>query len=643
MKLNLSICIRLVLILYLYLLTEVNQTDAETQSEINGFERIVITGVGEGSFNLIDHLTPLRLLAWKKGNIYMYGKININVTKILEGNLHDPNFPSRPVGVANLEVVLINDAALGLKKFGEFKDIDGKWILTKLPDGSYIIGDIKNTPFQMNIDPEKKAIKDIAQGLRSGDPNQQYEALRRYKEIMSLSLIPDIIPLLDVTEKVTDPEAILMMTNKGYQAIPAEFALGTEARRVLYTAASPLRNSHSPQSSDSIKVWQNWWREILEIDPFPEIVVEPGKIDTLTTLPMNQTWPQPYLSPDGYFAVIGVSRYQYQQNQTRNGLRLLGINESSLIDDFVYKIPVNAINCEPTGLRMAWVNHIVGLVWKEYGYSEELSSIKFMVLDADNRIGHPVDLELKKINHMSLCSFNDSSGQWLLAFTTPAPGKNYEDRGLQDVFLLILDSGGNIIKKQPLALSIPPNYNYHDGIQALSVVATPVGPAIVYVNENNGLFLALLDWNLNTRKVTQVNDPEIRSNDFQPQLCYNDGILCVLWLQHESLFVRTVNIDGESLVEARMISESVSAIGKPVSFKNRFAFVWVDNSQTPNQVRLNTINSNGILGNIKTVYNGKYLTGPIDIGVSGNIARILIHSWAFYPHPLLIKEIALEE
>jgi hypothetical protein len=99
-------------------------------------------------------------------------------------------------------------------------------------------------------------------------------------------------------------------------------------------------------------VWREWWKEILDTEPFPEVSVEPGPLTVLTRLPMNQTWPEFRLSPDGTRAILGVSRYEYLVDDTRSGIRLLDF-DTPAENDFVYKVPIREVNAEPRGLAVA--------------------------------------------------------------------------------------------------------------------------------------------------------------------------------------------------------------------------------------------------------------------------------------------------
>jgi len=614
-------------------------------------EEVTVGGSwGEGSIRSLDVMTVRRILASQKGDPrlhkYEIRAFDISVNAVPKGDLHDSDFPERPVGVKNISVVAVADAAIALQKFRGGKR--GTWTLTVLPDGSYRVADLSRTPYgARDIAPEKAAIAEVAKELESGDPDRQYEAVRKFKDMKSLSLVPYVLPLLDSEAKVTVPDAGHWDGPTGGGVIPADSTLGAEARTALARVTGPLRDRHSPGRRDGEAVWREWWSEVLETEPFPRVEVEPGEVTTLTALPMNQSWPIPRIDPRGLYVVIGISRLQHPMNGVRSGIRLLEV-VSPLADDFIYKVPLDEVNCEPSGLAVGWTENSVGIAWKEYSYDNKLNRVKFLSLDLKQRGGVPVDLGLQRISHMSLCPFG--KGNWLLACTSKPddldPG-NYSGRDQKELFLLVLDSAGAILRRtQPLDLSVAPRFGYHDGVQVVSVVDTPEGPAVAYANKREGAFLLMLNPELGIRRVVQMNDPEESGHGFQPQLAFDGKSLCAVWIQTDNddprLFVRTFNSRGDPLSKAQAVAEPARVMARPVPLPDGFVVAWIDSSQTPNQVRLATVGSHGAIGETKIVFDGKAMVNPIGLAVYNGKARMMMYYWLNYPHRMLLKDVALD-
>ena len=116
-----------------------------------------------GSGERKDRMSLRRLIAWRSGDVYFRSgpMISLHVEKVLNGSLHDPNSAQRPVGVNNLYVIAINDAAIAVEKF-EARREKGIWTLSKLPDGAYFVATLADTPYKFeDITPEKNTVDAI--------------------------------------------------------------------------------------------------------------------------------------------------------------------------------------------------------------------------------------------------------------------------------------------------------------------------------------------------------------------------------------------------------------------------------------------------------------------------------------------------
>jgi len=502
-----------------------------------------------------------------------------------------------------------------------------------------------DTPLRSkDITTEKDAIVAIGDDLKSGDVDRQYQALQQLKEVNSFRYVELIFPLLDSEQKVIVPNAMSVSGGEGGgKMLSAESTLGAEARKVLLRLTASLRNEDSPSESDDEATWQRWWKGILAIEPFPDVYVERGPIKVLAELPMNQTWPEIRLSPDGTHALLGVSRYEYLVDNTRSGIRFLDF-ERLAENDFVYKVPVKEINAEPTGLAVSWANNAVAVAWKEYFYDENLLRVKFMPLSFPSISSAPIDLDLKRISHMALCPFGHE--QWLLICAAKPEDinpKKRRDRERREIFFLKLDSSGRVLlRTPPLEMPVQPNNDYYDGIRTVNAVSTPKGTAVVFVNERIGPFLLLLDNELNVRGLTQINEPWLRLSTFTSRIAWNGRVLCTSWVSRKQLFVRQFNEDGQPITKPQQVATSIDTMSGPVVCQNGFALAWTCKDFSANQVRLGIVSGNGPEEKQYIVYNGKALVKPIELAVVDTKARIMMYDWQLYPHRLLLKEITLK-
>jgi len=624
------------------------RTDAFESND--DFPKVTIRASSGGDGSL-GYSSVRRLIAWRRGDLYIakYYKtmVYLHVEEILEGSLRDPDFPKRPVGVNNLRVIVINDAGIALEECDR-DDREGQWTLSRLPDGTYCVMDPDHTPLGgHDITASKNALSEITDDLKSDDPGRQNSALQRLKEIRYFSCIPLLFPILESKAKVIVPDGMHVMFSDGVcKPFPVESTLGAQARKALVRLTGPLRTRYSPTEKDDEQIWRKWWHDVLNTEPFPEIDPVPGPVTVLAELPMNQSWPEPHLNPEANRAFVGVSRYQYPVDGARSGILLLDIDRPGK-PDFVYKVPLDERNCEPTGLATAWTDTHGAMAWKEYFYDEELLRVKFMALNLQHPVGRPVDLGLKRVSHMSLCPI--ANGDWLLACAAKPEDfdrSKRSQRGRREIFLLILDSSGKVLQRTPpLDLSVMPNFSYHDRIRILSAVSTPKGPALTYVDEDKGAFLLLLDHNLGIRKLVLINDPKIPGHGFMPRLACSGNVLCTAWIQIDNyqnrLFVRQFDIDGESPTEVRQIAEPVAAMTDPVPCDRGFVIAWTDSSQTPNQVRLCSISNNGVPGRGSIVFAGKATAHPIEVGLDNGTIKVMMYDRQLYPYRVLLKEIVL--
>lgn len=572
--------------------------------------------------------------------------LRLTVGAVLSGKLHDEDLPNQPPGVDSIRVVAVADAAIALEKSRDRSQ--GTWRLSVLPDGTYLVADLDNTPFGgADISREVARIASAGKSLRSGVARRQHRGLLAFWRQPKLSLVPDIIPILDSEEKVVDPFAH-GDTATGPVYIRREVSLGSQARRVAHRAVARLRDRHSPARGDSAKVWREWWRKTLELEPFPRIEVEATEATALTTLGTSKSWPVQRIDPRGRFAVIGVSRLNPPVNNAHSGIRLVEMG-SPMEDDFIYKPPLDERNCVPTGLAVGWRKEAIAVAWKEYGYDKKRNTVKFLCLDPKRRSGQPVDLKLKGMSHLAMCPWGKNN--WLLACAAKPADLDPTDRSsrqLKEIYLAVLDSSGNI-QRRTLALELPvtPMFSYHDMVSAMSMAGTPEGPAITYmdtkIGKTMGAYLALLTPELKMRRTVRIDDPNQRGFISCTHVAFDGQTLCAAWIHNNTLlFVRTFSLLGDPSSDARLVADAVTEITRPTPIANGFVIAWTDSSETRFQVRLAAIGATGAVGEHKVVRDGKAMLRPIALAVRDGKARVMMHSWHTYPRRILLKDVTLD-
>ncbi|MHC4252298.1 MAG: hypothetical protein ACYS9X_24535, partial [Planctomycetota bacterium] len=565
----------------------------------------------------------------------------LTVSAVLAGKLHDEDLPNQPRGVDSIRVVAVADAAIALEK-SRYRS-QGSWRLSVLPDGTYLVADLDDTPFgDADISREVAEIAGAGKSLRSGVVRGQHEGLLAFWRRPRLSLVPDIIPILDSEEKVLDPFAH-GDTPTGPVYIRHEVSLGSQARVVASFAIARLRDRHSPTRADPAQVWREWWRKTLELDPFPRIEVEAPEATTLTTLGTSKSWPVLRIDPRGRFAVIGVSRLYPPVNNAHSGIRLVEMG-SPMEDDFIYRPPLDEHNCVPTGLAVGWRKEAIAVAWKEYGYDKERNTVKFLCLDPKRRNGQPVDLKLKGMSHLAMCPWGKND--WLLACAAKPADLDPTDRSsrqLKEIYLAVLDSSGNVQRRTPaLELPVTPMFSYHDKVPAMSMAGTPEGPVITYmdtkIGKTMGAYLALLTPELKVRRTVRIDDPNQRGFIFCTHVAFDGQTLCAAWIQNNTLlFVRTFSLLGDPTSDARLVADAVRETTRPTPIANGFVIAWSDSSETRFQVRLAAIGATGAVSKHRVVRDGKAMLRPIALAVRDRKARVMMHSWHTYPRRILLK------
>ena len=591
---------------------------------------IEVTGIS--SSGSVDRVTMTRLLAWKKGRLCKATQYGFAVGAVLSGHLSDPDYPSRPVGTNHLDVILMNDALLAMEKLGG-GSVRGKWTLSELPDGSYLVSDPAKTPLgALKTIPTQSKIARIEKELRSGVPKRQYEALTSFEETGCFSLAPAVINLLDSPASVSRT----MHAPGGRGQFQANSPLRQAAHSTLLSVMHPLMDRQGPGRDDSIAVWEKWWKGLLAVEPFPKLKLVPGEPKTLTTLAMNQSHPRMSMDPSGSSLAMSVTRLQHPHNGVRNGIRLLEV-QNPLKDDFIYKVPPKARAIEPTDLAVGWSGGQVGLVWQENRYGAK-PVVQFMALDTATRRSSSMKVKIKKVDHMRLAPV--SPGIWLLAVVTTAAN---DEMGNRDLRLLLLDAKRRSSKKiRKFDLSFLGKNPDLTDLSISAAVATPLGPALAINNPYTGSHLVLLNKKLTIRGTVRIDDPKTDGHGFDTRLAVNGKRIIAAWRESDNwgdrLFTRTFDLTGQSATKPALISAEPGVLADPVAAGEGFALAWVDHSQTRNQVRTTWLSSDGKPKPVQMVHRSLDWISALGLGYKGGKARVLARDTQYYPHRVWIKE-----
>jgi hypothetical protein len=280
-------------------------------------------------------------------------------------------------------------------------------------------------------------------------------------------------------------------------------------------------------------------------------------------------------------------------------------------------------------MEFAWQSTRVGMTWFEQEYDQAKKAVHFLAVGRDGRLIGERVYDLKTAKHLALCS---SDNGWVLAFAS-LDGK---------VFVVALDGLGRPTGA-PVEISgkAKSNLFYHSGIHILSAANTPIGTAVVFATEEEGVLLILLDKELKVRKTVAINAPHERSQGFLPRISCNGNGICVAWIQPgycAQLLVQTFDCEGNPRGDATVLSETVWGMVGPTSYRNGFVVAWLDFSQSPYQVRFCEIGPQGKLGKQTIAHNARGEVDLIAVGVQGDTARIVLEDRLGYPYKILLKE-----
>jgi len=579
----------------------------------------------------LHRCTVRQLVAWRKGEVRFarVGGIGLDVGRVVEGHLHDPDFLKRPVGVALLDVIPLDGAAAAVDARPQ-GGVRGIWKLSRLPDGSYAVLSFEDTPLaRAEAAAELEATARMTAGLASDDPQTQYNALRLFRDRCCPALVPRVIGMLGSDARVVVPDGMHWDGPEGGGVLPVDSTLGREAAAALRRTVAAFRGSDTPTEKDPAAAWKVWWDQVLKTEPFPRVVSDTVKCRELLALRLNQTWPEVFVSPDARHAVISAARLERPLDGMQSGICLLDLTGDTGAR-WIYRVPPTDINREPRPVQAAWGRNAVGIVFREFDSDEAKSRLVFLASDykaaeaAETR-----ELPLKGTANLALS--RDDKG-WLLAYMS----------GKGAVFAARLDEGGSLVG-QPTQLA--PDYadgrtHFHSSIESISIAPTDEGAAVAY-DGDRGAFLALLDRQLTLRSTVRVDDPAPpRYSRSMPRVAWNGRQLLVPWIEEggnipDRLYLRLFDKDGRPLCEPILVADEAAALAQPVPLANGYVLAWVDHAVTPNRVSVGRVGNDGRLTQTLAVRHGLKPTYPIGLGVQGNVAHVLVYDRVSYPHRFL--------
>ena len=596
-------------------------------------EQIIVEARWEGECGSLHQSTARQLVAWRKGGVRLsiVGRISLTISRIVEGRLDDPDFLKRPTGVALFDVIPLDEAAAGIDA-NRYSKADGIWKLTRLPDGSYAVFDLKSTPLAGSKSrAELKTTDRMATDLASKDPQVQYNGLRLFRERCCPALFPKVFEMLGSDARVTVPDGMCWDGPNGGGVSPVDSTLGNEAAAALRLAVGCLRGSDTPKAKDSPAAWKAWWEDVLKTQPFPAPVAGAVRCRELIALPLNQSWPEAFVSPDGSRAILSATRFERPIDGMKSGICLLDLADDRR-PEWVYQVPATEVNREPRPVQVAWGRSAVGIVFKEFDYDEAKSTLWFLAVDyGQGTPATPREIPLKGTANLALAAYQNG---WLLAYLSKKGA----------AFAVRLDATGSVLGE---ALEFAPEYSdrrshFHSGIQNISIVPTDNGIAIAF-DGDKGMFLSLFNPELKLLSTVRVDDP--KSQDYSrsvPRIAWNGQCMLVSWIQEggnvrDKLYLRLFDESGKPKSEPIRVIEDVAVLAPPVPLKDGYALAWLDNSVKPNLVRAARFSNKGELGSMLTVHSGIKSTYLFGLGLQGDTAHVLVSDRSKYPLQFLLK------
>lgn len=530
--------------------------------------------------------TARQLTIWKKGMIRFsqYGNITLIAKQVIEGKPDRADFLTRSANI--LRVIPIDSAAVGVDVYQMIKP-SGKWVLTRLPNGLYVVSNLADTPCNgPKAQAELKKTDEMLIALGDADEKKQIEALQFFAQKTCARVIPGIAEMLQANQEKSA-------------------ALHAQALAALVQIQSRLYGSITPQPSAS-PTYLQFWLQMLESEPFPQLVNTTVETTTIAGFPTGQGWPPDLsISGDGHFVLANIVRMERPVDQIRNGIFFMD-TENLRRNTWIYKVPLSAVNCEPTPMRVAWGKSRIGVLFKEYWYDKTQRVLKFLSIDYDGKEVVPArELPIKNADHIALTADGDA---WVLAYIT--------DEG--SACTVAIDSNGTVIG-EPVSLGFEFN-----AIQSPCISITTIGNGFAVVCRNNaGLQLVILDKQLNPKSSTMTRSAATT------MVSWNGKRILVAWIadghRPNCFNIQFFNENGKEESGVIEIADHLKALAPPAAFAKGFILTWIDHSDMEYTIKTMKIDNAGNRGAINTIFQGIEDCWPIVAGNhdEGNRVRVI--------------------
>lgn len=598
-----------------------------------GEEAVVVEAEWAGSGSG-DPVLLQRLVAWRKGELtlqrYASCTVSLHITKVVAGKFYADR-PAAPTGTGNVEVLVLDDAALAWDVVGDRHPSSGRWRLWMLPDGTPYVTDPNDTPIKADIRGAKETIARARRLLQEGKPQEQIDAAMSLRDIRCYGAIPAMLALADSGETVNVPGPIPMVA-RGVPVKPMamQVALGDAIRKELPAQARGLRTRSTPTAESTAEEWRQWWQGVLKVEPFPKVTVADGPLREVMSAPMH--WPGMHVSPDGMSALVVLSRVDKPSGEVRNGIRYVSFARAAGAK-YVYEYPPQEVNRLPDGVVTAWTKDAVAIVWHEYSWDDKQHEVYFLRIGRDGRCdAKPLPLGLGAARNLAICPGGDG---WTLAYCTKQG----------EVHVAKLDATGRPAgspAKVAEAGTIAGNWNLDQNLLWLA----EHGEGAVLAAGERQVNLWWLDRSGQVVRTARADTDEDRDgHSKKPYVVSSGKRICVAWKRSDNyadqLMVRLLDANGEPLMSPAIAADYVAGAARPVATGEDFVLVWQGYEQRPAQVRAVRLGADGKLGRPVVLFDGQRVSYNVGAGVKGDRLTVLIHDWAQWPFRLMLKEAAV--
>lgn len=242
-----------------------------------------------------------KLLSARHGQLQIahgYTRVSLIVESVVSGALDDPYYAKRPIGVNVLPVVLLDEAAFaandGLDGF------EGRWKLTRRPDGTLVASAIGDTPFAVEKAQQRTAARDRARAsLRGATADERNAGLDALGNHSFLDLVPEVIALLDDTRTETPrpPQGHMFYMPR---------VVREAADHRLRALMAPFGMESLPKAPDR-SAWESFWRDATRKGEDAPVAITPSTVVDTLKISSSQSFADAVGSQNGVL-LFGVSR-----------------------------------------------------------------------------------------------------------------------------------------------------------------------------------------------------------------------------------------------------------------------------------------------------------------------------------------------